>query len=340
MAFRLPPLSSLRVFEAAARHNSFRKAADELNLTASAVSHGIQTLENWLGVELFYRETRGLRLTSAGEVYAPLVNQALSVLAKATDQLPGRKATGTLSVSSAPTFANKILLPRLGKFIAQFPDIRVTIDTSQGLVDLTLDDFDIAIRYASTKKPAANWTLLAMETLFPVCSPDLKEKFGVASGHEPPVASAVDPRHVGLGRLASMVSGERHRGPGVDRQRAQRRYDSDGIRCGRARPRCRIGTVAAGRRRYRERPSGAVGRSDDPKRQRLLAGHRGNGVSEAGSQTVPALAFVRARRRDRASQASAFGLAHRARPRPIADGLFTPPALRQRAKPAARRSAC
>lgn len=108
MAFRLPPLSTLRVFEAAARHKSFRKAADELNLTASAVSHGIQTLENWLGVELFNRQSRGLRLTGAGEAYAPLVNQALSVLAKATDRLPGRKATGTLSLSSAPTFANKI----------------------------------------------------------------------------------------------------------------------------------------------------------------------------------------------------------------------------------------
>ena len=178
MAFRLPPLSSLRVFEAAARHNSFRKAADELNLTASAVSHGIQTLENWLGVELFSRESRGLRLTGAGEIYAPLVNQALSVLAKATDQLPGRKATGTLSVSSAPTFGNKILLPRLGKFVAQFPDIRVTLDTSHRLVDLALDDFDVAIRNASTKKPAANWTLLAVETLVPVCSPDLKKKFG------------------------------------------------------------------------------------------------------------------------------------------------------------------
>jgi DNA-binding transcriptional LysR family regulator len=181
MAFRLPPLSSLRVFEAAARHNSFRKAADELNLTASAVSHGIQTLENWLGAELFYRETRGLRLTGAGEIYAPLVNQALSLLAKATDQLPGRKATGTLSVSSAPTFANKILLPRLEKFTAQFPDIRVRIDTSQRRVDLTLDDFDIAIRFASTKKPAPNWTLLAVETLMPVCSPSLKEQFGAAS---------------------------------------------------------------------------------------------------------------------------------------------------------------
>ncbi len=178
MAFRLPPLSSLRVFEAAARHNSFRKAADELNLTASAVSHGIQTLETWLGVELFRREARGLRLTSAGETYAPLVNQALNVLAKATEQLPGRKATGTLSISSSPTFASKILLPRLEKFAAQLPDIRVTIDTSHRLVDLTLDDFDVAIRMSSTKKPAPNWTLLATETLVPVCSPGLKKQFG------------------------------------------------------------------------------------------------------------------------------------------------------------------
>ncbi len=178
MAFRLPPLSSLRVFEAAARHKSFRKAADELNLTASAVSHGIQTLENWLGVELFHRQSRGLRLTGAGEIYAPLVNQALSLIAKATEQLPGRKATGTLSLSSAPTFANKILLPRLEKFAAQYPDIRVTIDTSLRPVDLTLDDFDIAIRFSTTRKPAPNWTFLAVETLMPVCSPGLRKQFG------------------------------------------------------------------------------------------------------------------------------------------------------------------
>ncbi len=181
MAFRLPPLSSLRVFEAAARHRSFRKAAEELNLTASAVSHGVQTLENWLGVELFSRESRGLRLTGAGEIYAPLVNQALSVLAKATEQLPGRKATGTLAVSSAPTFANKILMPRLERFAARFPAIRVTLDTSHRLVDLALDDFDVAIRNASTEKPAPNWTLLAVETLVPACSPALKQRFGAAS---------------------------------------------------------------------------------------------------------------------------------------------------------------
>jgi LysR family transcriptional regulator, glycine cleavage system transcriptional activator len=176
MAFRLPPLSSLRVFEAAARHSSFRKAADELNLTASAVSHGVQTLENWLGVELFAREARGLRLTGAGEIYAPLVNQALSLLAKATEQLPGRKATGTLALSCAPSFATRILLPRLGKFAAQFPDVSVTIDTSHRLVDLALDDFDAAIRYFANEKPASNWTLLAEEMLIPVCSPELKRK--------------------------------------------------------------------------------------------------------------------------------------------------------------------
>jgi len=181
MAFRLPPLSSLRVFEAAARHKSFRKAADELNLTASAVSHGIQTLENWLGVELFHRTSRGLRLTQAGEIYAPFVNEALDGLAKATDRLPGRKATGTLSISSAPTFASKILLPRLEKFVAQFPDIRVTINTSPRLVDLTLDNFDIAIRLTSSKRPSANWTLLAAETLVPVCSADFKKKFSGVS---------------------------------------------------------------------------------------------------------------------------------------------------------------
>jgi LysR family transcriptional regulator, glycine cleavage system transcriptional activator len=176
MAFRLPPLSALRVFEAAARHNSFQKAASELNLTASAVSHAIQTLENWLGVALFHRGSRGLSLTAAGEAYAPMVNQALTILARATDRLPGRKASGTLAISSAPTFANKILLPLLDRFAAKFGDISVTIDTSRRRVDLTLDNFDIAIRFAPVNKPAPDWTLLAAETLMPVCSPAFKKK--------------------------------------------------------------------------------------------------------------------------------------------------------------------
>jgi len=177
MAFRLPPLNSLRMFEAAARHNSFRKAADELNITASAVSHGIQTLENWLGVELFVRLSRGLQLTSAGELYLPVVHQALGLLATATDHLPGRKPTGTLSLSSAPTFASKILLPRLDKFMVRYPQIRLTIDTSHRLVDLALDEFDAAIRYCSIEMPAPDWTCLMAETLLPVASPLLVRRF-------------------------------------------------------------------------------------------------------------------------------------------------------------------
>src|SRR6516225_6951362 len=176
MAFRLPPLSALRVFEAAARHNSFQKAASELNLTASAVSHAIQTLETWLGVSLFHRGSRGLKLTAAGEAYAPQVNQALTILARATDRLPGRKASGTLAISSAPTFAHKILMPLLDKFAGKFADIRFTIDTSRRRVDLTLDNFDIAIRFAPANKPGPDWTLLAAETLMPMCSPAFKKK--------------------------------------------------------------------------------------------------------------------------------------------------------------------
>ncbi len=184
MAFRLPPLSALRVFEAAARHNSFQKAASELNLTASAVSHAIQTLENWLGVALFHRSSRGLKLTPAGEAYAPQVTAALTILAKASDRIPGRKASGTLAISSAPTFASKILLPLLDKFATAFSDIRITIDTSRRRVDLALDNFDIAIRFASAKKPASDWILLAAETLMPVCSPAFKKKLGASIGTE------------------------------------------------------------------------------------------------------------------------------------------------------------
>ena len=275
MAFRLPPLSTLRVFEAAARHKSFRKAADELNLTASAVSHGIQTLENWLGVELFNRQSRGLRLTGAGEAYAPPVNQALSVLAKATDQLPGRKATGTLSLSSAPTFANKILLPRLEKFALQCPDVRVTIDTSLRPVDLTLDDFDIAIRFSSTRKPAPNWTLLAVETLMPVCSPGLKKQFG---GSEAKILSQAPLIHV-----TTVAADWEHwfrvqwyGGSAVDRWWAAGRHRTDGVRRRGARPRRRTGTAAAGRRGHRSRQAYSARRRCDPKRQRLLAGRFAN----------------------------------------------------------------
>src|ERR1700691_3081397 len=172
MVFRLPPLNTLRIFDAAARRVSFALAAEELHLTPSAISHGIRTLELWLGTELFKKEGRSLALTSEGESYARLVGQALEMLAEATDRLPGRRATGSLFVSSEPPFARRWLLPRLAGFTRQFPDIRITIDTSGG--PMSLEEVDIAIRMSNIDKPADNRIRLVQEELVPVCSPSLK----------------------------------------------------------------------------------------------------------------------------------------------------------------------
>jgi LysR family transcriptional regulator, glycine cleavage system transcriptional activator len=109
MGFKLPPLSAVRVFEAAARHGSFKNAAEELNITASAVSHAVQNLEDWLGVELFRRGGGKLELTEPGTAYAAAVGEAMRSIAEATARLPGRRAQGRLSINSAPGFAARWL---------------------------------------------------------------------------------------------------------------------------------------------------------------------------------------------------------------------------------------
>lgn len=179
MGFRLPPMNTLRLFEAAARLGSFKQAAEEVHVTPSAVSHGLRTLEHWLGAELFLRDARGLTLTPAGETYASEVHHALKILASATEVFPGRrKATGALSVSVAPTFANRWLLPRLPKFTERYPDISITIDTARRHVDFLTDGFDLAIRMATSSRSSESWTELVAETFVPVCSPELLRKHG------------------------------------------------------------------------------------------------------------------------------------------------------------------
>src|SRR4051794_36213414 len=110
MGYRLPPLNSLRLFEAAGRHLSFKLAAEELHLTPSAVSHSILSLENWLGIPLFVRAPRSLSLTEAGAIYLCHVHEAIERLATVTDSLPGRRLSGRLSVSVPPTFGLRWLL--------------------------------------------------------------------------------------------------------------------------------------------------------------------------------------------------------------------------------------
>ena len=174
MVLRLPPLGTLRIFDAAARRLSFTLAAADMHLTPSAVSHGIRTLELWLGTELFRRDGRSLTLSSEGESYARLVGQALEMLAEATDRLPGRRATGSLFVSSGRTAVCQTVAPAApcGGFTRQFPDIRITIDTSGG--PAALEEVDIAIRMSNIDKPADNRVRLVQEELVPVCSPSLK----------------------------------------------------------------------------------------------------------------------------------------------------------------------
>ncbi len=171
MSLRLPPLSSLRLFEAAGRHRSFKLAAAELNVTPSAVSHGIVSLEKTLGTALFLREPRGLSLTPAGADYLSYVTEALSLIAIGTQRLPSRRTDRAISLSCAPTFASRWLLPRLHRFNERWPSTGVTIDTSRRQVGFPVDGFDFAIRMSRAPVGGLDWTRLLGEQLSPVCSP-------------------------------------------------------------------------------------------------------------------------------------------------------------------------
>jgi LysR family transcriptional regulator, glycine cleavage system transcriptional activator len=184
MSFRLPPLSSVRVFEAAARHGSFKKAAEELNITASAVSHAVQNLEDWLGVALFQRGRGKLGLTEPGAAYAVAVGEALKAVAEATARLPGRRSQGRLSISAAPGFASRWLMPRLSRFAARHPETGIDIETSLKPVDLPMEGIDAAIRLAPPSRATSSWVRLLDEALVPVCSPALREKHAGLSGLE------------------------------------------------------------------------------------------------------------------------------------------------------------
>src|SRR5690606_13153732 len=124
---RLPPLTALRYFEAAARHLSFTKAAAELNVTHSAISHQVKALEDWLGVRLFRRLNRALALTEAGQVYRVPVREAFERLAAGTRAVQARGGSGPLTVSTMPSFAAKWLVPRLRSFREAWPDIDVRL---------------------------------------------------------------------------------------------------------------------------------------------------------------------------------------------------------------------
>lgn len=175
MSDRLPPLAALRVFEAAARRLNFRQAADELHVTPGAVSQQIRQLEEHVGVPLFVREGRGVALTEAGKAALPALRLGFEKLAEAARLMRQPQRKHRVTVSVAPSFAAKWLVPRLEQFSAAHPEVEVWVSAEMAMVDFAIADVDLAIRYGAGQYPGLTAELLLAETVLPVCAPSLLE---------------------------------------------------------------------------------------------------------------------------------------------------------------------
>ena len=188
MSRRLPPLNSLKTFEAAARHLSFTRAADELFVTQAAVSHQVKALEDFLSMKLFMRKNRSLLLTEEGQSYYLDLKEIFRNLQDATERLVARGAKGTITVALPPSFAIQWLVPRINRFSQLNPDIDVRIkavDYDEGFLS---DDVDVAIYYGRGKWSGIVADKLHTEYLTPVCSPLLFQS-------EKPLNQLADLRH-------------------------------------------------------------------------------------------------------------------------------------------------
>ncbi|WP_336740462.1 transcriptional regulator GcvA [Aureimonas altamirensis] len=178
MLERLPPLQTLRAFEAAGRRLSMTLAAEELHLTHGAVSRQIRTLEDHLGVQLFRRSTRRIELTDAGASFFSAVTRLLSELAREAEIVRRRNDDTRLVVSSGVSFASKWLTSRLHKLMARYPDFDIHLEVTDAPVDFAAGHVDVALRYGAGQYPAATAERIMNETVSPVCSPDYRERMG------------------------------------------------------------------------------------------------------------------------------------------------------------------
>ncbi len=170
---RLPPLNALRAFEAAARHLNFSRAADELSVTPGAVSQQIQNLEDYIGGPLFKRTPRGLLLTDTAQTALPALRDAFDNLAEAAALLTAQVEGRRLTITAAPSFAAKWLVPRLGRFEEKYPQVDVWLSADMDLVDFGTGEVDVAIRYGAGPYPGLESVRLMRETVMPVMSPEL-----------------------------------------------------------------------------------------------------------------------------------------------------------------------
>jgi len=202
MSIHYPPLNALRAFEAAARHLSFKKAAEELHVTPAAVSHQIKLIEESLGVSLFHRLTRAISLSPAGQRFLPKLSAGFAQIAGAIEEVRAHDDAGTLTVNAPPSFAAKWLMPRLHRFVSNHPDIDIRIIASMRFVDAhRRDDMgsltgkdgspldaDIDIRFGNGSYPHCRVDLLFKVSVTPLCSPKLLDGMR-------PLRSPADLRH-------------------------------------------------------------------------------------------------------------------------------------------------
>ncbi|WP_323123121.1 transcriptional regulator GcvA [Burkholderia alba] len=177
---RLPPLNALRAFEAAARHLSVKRAAEELHVTPGAVSQLIRTLEAHLGVALFERVHRGVRLTPAGHDYLPPVRNAFGQIADASQRVAASADSGVLTVSVTPFFASAWLVPRLSGLRAACPNLDLQVTTGQALADFARGGIDAAIRHGLGRYAGLRGDPLFTVAIVPVAAPDLVGRRGGA----------------------------------------------------------------------------------------------------------------------------------------------------------------
>ncbi|VVD82208.1 Glycine cleavage system transcriptional activator [Pandoraea morbifera] len=169
---RLPNLSALRAFEAAARLESFSRAAEELFVTHGAISHQIRALEQELGTTLFARNGKRISITPAGRQYATSIRAALDDIAQATRKLQaGTRSERRLVLTTMPSFASRWLTPRIGRFIDRHPELEVELRCSAHLIDFERDDVDVALRMGKGNWPGLHIEKVLDDVFFPACSP-------------------------------------------------------------------------------------------------------------------------------------------------------------------------
>ncbi|CUH52419.1 LysR substrate-binding domain-containing protein [Shimia marina] len=174
MSRNLPPLNALRAFEAAGRHESFSKAAGELNVAHSAISRHVRGLEARLGVKLFRDLPRGVALTPEGKAYLERMIEALDLIAEATEDLADTPV-GKVVVNSEAFFAERFIVPRLGRFYAAYPEIDLRLETSDHLADVERYEADLAVRFAHSGVLSVPCDRLSDARVYPYAAPEVAQ---------------------------------------------------------------------------------------------------------------------------------------------------------------------